>query len=143
MAILHPLYIFIALPHKYALQIPLHQASRHLLMAQVLLTCFASEICSFATVNRPCLEFHITVARHFAVGNDEFVSANASKEIHEEMGIGGVELRHQFDYLHISPGLQYWGSLFSCTWDGPLRFQPQEVESGMFMSLQVRRPCIQ
>lgn len=69
-------------------------------------------------------------------GSDETVSENAIKEIHEEMGIVGAELRHQFDYLHISAGLQYWGSLFSCIWDGPLRLQPQEVESGMFMSMQ-------
>lgn len=60
-------------------------------------------------------------------GAHETVAENAAKELEEEMGIKGVELQHCFDYYHESPGLQYWGSLFSCIYDGPMQLQPEEV----------------
>lgn len=108
----------------------------------VLHTCFAIEIHAMEQAKFLSIELLVRFVIVPTVGNDETVSANALKEIHEEMGISGIELRHHFDYLHKSAGLQYWGSMFSCTWDGPLQLQPQEVESGLFMSMQVRYSCI-
>ena len=62
-------------------------------------------------------------------GAHETVAENAAAELAEEMGIQGVELLHLFNYFHVSEGLQYWGSLFSCVYDGPMRLQPEEVRA--------------
>lgn len=75
-------------------------------------------------------------------GTSESVAENAAKELEEEMGIHGVKLKFCFEYLHKSEGLQYWGSLFSCTWDGLLRLQPEEVESAQFLTLQELRSLL-
>lgn len=58
-------------------------------------------------------------------------------ELSEEMGIEGVALRYHFNFWFECPGLRMWGALFSCTYDGEMVLQPEEVESGEFMSVAV------
>jgi hypothetical protein len=56
------------------------------------------------------------------------------------MGITGVELQKQFDFFYSDDVCRLWGRLFSCRYDGDFKLDPDEVESGRFMSLQVQMP---
>ncbi|WP_373185112.1 NUDIX hydrolase [Halopseudomonas sp.] len=51
----------------------------------------------------------------------------AERELREELGISGVELRSHFRFFFQSPQSRLWGGVFSCTWDGPVVMQPEEV----------------
>ena len=53
------------------------------------------------------------------------------------MGIRAVQLRRHFDFYYTDAISRLWGRLFSCVWDGVIMLDPDEVESGAFMSLQV------
>lgn len=54
----------------------------------------------------------------------------------EHSGKAGT-VYQDFDFWFESPGLRMWGALFSCTYDGKVVLQPEEVESGEFMSVPV------
>lgn len=56
------------------------------------------------------------------------------------MGITGVELQKHFDFFYSDDVSRLWGRLFSCRYDGDFRLDPDEVESGHLMSLQVQMP---
>ena len=71
------------------------------------------------------------------VGADESYEQNAEREIQEEMGISQVNLKPCFDFYHADEITRLWGRLFTCTYDGEFTLDPQEVESGEFMSVQV------
>lgn len=77
---------------------------------------------------------HFDPAPGGVVGAHEDYESNAVRELQEEMGISGVSLTHHFDFFYESSGMRLWGALFSCTYDGELVLQPEEVESGRFMS---------
>lgn len=61
----------------------------------------------------------------------ETYEESAVRELEEEMGITGVPLELWFDFYFEDPsnGGKVWGRAFSCTYDGPLRLQPEEVQS--------------
>jgi len=69
------------------------------------------------------------------VGAGESYEENASREIEEEMGIAGVDLRPHFDFFHEDGVTRVWGRLFSCAYDGPFRLQVEEVERAEFMEV--------
>ena len=70
-------------------------------------------------------------------GADESYEENAEREIEEEMGVRNVQLQKCFDFYHADDISRVWGRLFSCTYDGSFRLDPEEVESGDFMSVKV------
>lgn len=53
------------------------------------------------------------------------------------MGISGVTLEKSFDFFHDDEFTKLWGRLFTCTYDGKFTLDPEEVESGKFMTVQV------
>jgi len=65
----------------------------------------------------------------------ESYEQGASRELEEETGIRGVELQELFDFFYQEADLQVWGRAFSCTYDGTLNLQAEEVQSGSFMPL--------
>lgn len=71
-------------------------------------------------------------------GADESYEHNAEREIEEEMGIRQVELKKCFDFYHADETTKLWGRLFTCIYDGEFTLDPEEVESGEFMSIQVQ-----
>lgn len=74
------------------------------------------------------------------VGSGESYEENAIAELKEEMGIEGVRPQHHLNFWFEMPGLRMWGALFSCTYDGEMTLQPEEVESGEWRSVaDVRR----
>ena len=70
-------------------------------------------------------------------GAGESYEENAEREIAEEMGITAVELQKQLDFFYGDDVSRLWGRLFSSQYDGDIRLDPEEVESGQFMSMQV------
>lgn len=59
----------------------------------------------------------------------ESYEESAERELAEEMGIRGVPLETMFDFWLDDQGIQVWGRVFRCTWDGPIVPQPEEVAS--------------
>jgi len=67
------------------------------------------------------------VAAGGVVAAGETYRQGAERELDEELGVSGVELRSHFRFFFQSPQSRLWGSVFSCNWDGLLVMQPQEV----------------
>lgn len=59
----------------------------------------------------------------------ESYEQSAVRELAEEMGIRDVPLTRLFDFYFSDPGTRVWGGVFSCTYDGLLTLQAEEVES--------------
>jgi hypothetical protein len=51
------------------------------------------------------------------------------------MGITSPEIQHLFNFYYEDYRTKVWGILFFSRWDGPLKLQPEEVESVEMMSL--------
>ncbi|WP_435606358.1 NUDIX hydrolase [Pseudomonas knackmussii] len=64
---------------------------------------------------------------------DESYALSASRELEEELGVGGVELREHGSFFFDEPGNRLWCAVFSAVWDGPLRLQPEEVLEAKFI----------
>ena len=72
-----------------------------------------------------------------SAGADESYEESATREISEEMGVNNVTLQTCFDFYHEDELTRLWGRLFTCTYDGEFKLDPEEVESGQFMTVQV------
>jgi 8-oxo-dGTP pyrophosphatase MutT (NUDIX family) len=62
----------------------------------------------------------------------EDYSAAAARELEEELGIRGVPLTPHFEFHYRDDTNEVWGWVFSCTWDGPLTLQEEEVAGGFW-----------
>ncbi len=60
--------------------------------------------------------------------------SSAQRELQEETGISDVTLKVHFDFYFEDKSNRVWGRIFSCTWDGALKFQKEEVEWGKFLN---------
>ncbi|MGE3538521.1 MAG: NUDIX hydrolase YfcD [Candidatus Tectimicrobiota bacterium] len=65
----------------------------------------------------------------------ESYEVSAARELAEELGIRDVPLPHLFTFYYTDARTRVWGSVFRCVYDGPLQLQPEEVESGEFVSI--------
>lgn len=52
---------------------------------------------------------------------------SALREVSEELGVSGVELRGGIEFWFEDPSVQVWGMAYLCHFDGPLILQPEEV----------------
>lgn len=59
---------------------------------------------------------------------------SAARELAEELGISGTLLTAHFDVEYRGEGNHVWGRVFSCTWDGPVTLQPEEVADGFWLA---------
>lgn len=57
----------------------------------------------------------------------ESYDESATRELAEELGISGVPVEPHFDFWHQDHAVRVWGRAYSCTWDGPVVPQPEEV----------------
>ena len=73
----------------------------------------------------------------YCAGANESYAESAEREIEEEMGVREVQLHKCFDFYHADEISRVWGRLFTCTYDGNFQLDPEEVESGDFMSVEV------
>lgn len=54
----------------------------------------------------------------------------AVRELEEELGVRNVPLEPLGVVRYTDEHTDYWGHLFTTTWDGPVRLQPEEVAWG-------------
>jgi 8-oxo-dGTP pyrophosphatase MutT (NUDIX family) len=66
----------------------------------------------------------------------ESYDESARRELDEELGIRDTDLTAHFTFLYEDGTNRVWGRVYSCTYDGPLTLQAEEVESGFFMTPQ-------
>ena len=60
---------------------------------------------------------------------------SAEREAGEELGIYNTELKQRFEFYYEDPSNRIWGAVFTCRYDGEFIHQPEEVESGFFVSV--------
>lgn len=64
----------------------------------------------------------------------ESYAASAARELEEELGIAGVELREHERFFFDQADNRLWCAVFSAVSDAPLRLQPEEVLEAHFIS---------
>lgn len=65
----------------------------------------------------------------------ESYEESAKRELREELGVAGVQLRRLFDQYYEDKNNKVWGRIFACTSEGPFTLQAEEIDYGRFMSL--------
>ncbi|MBI4601397.1 MAG: NUDIX domain-containing protein [Planctomycetes bacterium] len=70
------------------------------------------------------------------VGAGESYEAAARREVAEELGITGAELRFLFEHLYLGPKNRSWVAVYEVVWDGPIRHQESEIVWGSYLSLE-------
>lgn len=64
---------------------------------------------------------------------DESYAESAARELEEELGIAGVELRTHGTFFFDQPDNRLWCAVFSAVSDAPLTLQPEEVLEAKFI----------
>ncbi|MBB4868015.1 isopentenyldiphosphate isomerase [Pseudomonas nitritireducens] len=64
---------------------------------------------------------------------DESYAESAARELEEELGIAGVELRAHGTFFFDQPDNRLWCAVFSAVSDAPLFLQPEEVLEAKFI----------
>ena len=64
----------------------------------------------------------------------ESYDESASRELEEELGIRDTPLISHFTFCHEDGSNLVWGRVYSCTYDGGMILQEEEIESGFFMT---------
>ncbi|MCO7518942.1 MULTISPECIES: NUDIX hydrolase [unclassified Pseudomonas] len=76
------------------------------------------------------------VAAGGMVACQESYDQSAARELAEELGVSGVELRFHETFYFEQPGNRLWCAVYSAVWDGALRLQPEEVIEARFISVE-------
>ncbi|MDH0647612.1 NUDIX hydrolase [Pseudomonas sp. GD03858] len=98
----------------------------------------AGELCVHRrTLSKALYPGYWDVAAGGMVGVQESYADSAARELAEELGVSGVELRFHETFYFEQPGNRLWCAVYSAVWDGPLRLQPEEVIEARFISLQI------
>ncbi|MFJ3482962.1 NUDIX hydrolase [Pseudomonas sp. NPDC090202] len=111
----------------------------------ILLFNSAGELCVHRrTLSKAIYPGYWDVAAGGMVQADESYAESAARELEEELGVGGVEVRAHERFFFDQPGNRLWCAVFSAVWDGPLKLQPEEVLEARFMPVdQVLRETTQ
>ncbi|QIE90061.1 NUDIX hydrolase [Pseudomonas nitroreducens] len=64
---------------------------------------------------------------------EESYAESAARELEEELGIAGVELRAHGTFFFDQPDNRLWCAVFSAVSDAPLTLQPEEVLEAKFI----------
>lgn len=65
-------------------------------------------------------------------GEDPYESA--VREVAEELGVTGVDLRPLYETNYADEHTRYHAYCYECTWDGPIRWQAEEVAWGEWVT---------
>ncbi len=77
------------------------------------------------------------------VASGESYEAAARRELAEELGVVGVELRPLVKQRYRGPDLQTWNTVFEVVWDGPIVHQASEIAWGAFVPVRELRRKLQ
>ncbi|WP_040259942.1 NUDIX hydrolase [Pseudomonas massiliensis] len=86
------------------------------------------------TLSKAVYPGHWDAAAGGMVQAHESYSLSAQRELEEELGVSGVELREHGRFLFDAPGNRLWCGVFSAVYDGPLRLQPEEIAQVCFLT---------
>jgi len=87
------------------------------------------------TMRKDIYPGYLDVATGGVVLAGESYEESAARELAEELGVRGVELTSHFDFFHRDTDNQVWGRVFSCTHDGEMTLQEEEVADGFFLQV--------
>ncbi|PYC11627.1 NUDIX hydrolase [Pseudomonas mosselii] len=97
----------------------------------------AGELCVHRrTLSKALYPGYWDVAAGGMVGVQESYAESAARELAEELGVSGVELRFHETFYFEQPGNRLWCAVYSAVWDGALRLQPEEVIEARFISVE-------
>ena len=103
----------------------------------ILLFNSAGELCVHRrTLSKALYPGYWDVAAGGMVGAGEGYAESAARELEEELGIWGVELRFHERFYFDQPDNRLWCAVYSAVSDSPLRLQPEEVIEARFVSLE-------
>ncbi len=75
------------------------------------------------------------IAAGGVVNDAETYAEAAVREVEEETGIKGANLKEHFDFYFEDDTNRVWGKVFSCKFDGKIISQKEEVEEIKFVTL--------
>ncbi|UUY08463.1 NUDIX hydrolase [Pseudomonas sp. J452] len=102
----------------------------------ILLFNAAGELCVHRrTLSKAIYPGYWDVAAGGMVGEGESYAESAARELQEELGIAGVELREHGRFFFDQPDNRLWCAVFSAVSDAPLVLQPEEVLEAVFLPL--------
>ncbi|MBB1520212.1 NUDIX hydrolase [Aquipseudomonas guryensis] len=102
----------------------------------ILLFNAAGELCVHRrTLSKAIYPGYWDVAAGGMVGEGESYAESAARELQEELGIAGVELREHGRFFFDQPDNRLWCAVFSAISDAPLVLQPEEVLEARFLPL--------
>lgn len=87
------------------------------------------------TATKDIYPSHYEIAAGGVVLAGESYKLSATRELYEELGIETKRLTCLFDNFYDDRNNRVWGRVFSCTYDGPMQLQKEEIESGEFMTI--------
>lgn len=88
------------------------------------------------TATKDVYPSYYDVAAGGVVAAGEGYDAGARRELKEELGIDRGRLRRLFPFRFCDPdGVAVNGMVYSCAYDGPMRLEPSEVETGSWLDL--------
>jgi len=96
----------------------------------------AGELCVHRrTLSKALYPGYWDVAAGGMVAAGEAYADSAARELAEELGIEGAELRFHERFYFDQPDNHLWCAVYSAVSDAPLRLQPEEVIEAKFVSL--------
>ena len=84
------------------------------------------------TMSKDIYPGYYDVATGGVVLAGESYDLSAERELAEELGARNTPLTPHFDFKHEDNNNIVWGRLYTCTYDGEIILQEEEVESGSF-----------
>jgi isopentenyldiphosphate isomerase len=89
------------------------------------------------TASKDVFPSHYDVAAGGVVVAGESYDEAARRELAEELGIADIVLRRVVSLRFDDQDNHINGMVYSCTWDGPVQLQVEEIESGEWLDLDV------
>ncbi|MDX2433001.1 MAG: NUDIX hydrolase YfcD [Desulfobacterales bacterium] len=86
------------------------------------------------TMNKDIYPNYYDIAAGGVVLAGESYDESAVRELEEELGIRDTPLISHFTFCHEDGSNLVWGRVYSCTYDGGMILQEEEIESGFFMT---------
>lgn len=71
-----------------------------------------------------------------ALAAGEAYQTAALREVQEELGVGDTEIKFILETLYDGPQNRSWIQLFEVVWDGPIRWQDEEIVWGAWMPFE-------
>src|SRR5215475_9437606 len=89
------------------------------------------------TATKDVYPSYYDVAVGGVVAAGESYDDGASRELAEELGVAGVTPRPILSFQYEDDGNQVNGRVYSCTYDGPVHLQAEEIVAGEWLDLDI------